>query len=168
MITSVKSSNWRIVIPNLNEYTTQSESHKHALKLLILQRLHHRPQHRTSSMKSQFQRGLKYYSISLQPHSNGVPHLDILLIYDKSILRRYTDFDYLYKHGNITTYRRLNDAILDYGKKQDLSPLSNLPQDYNQIINIQQLKNDPFLYLYNKMKQDPCLLYTSPSPRDRG
>ena len=151
----VKSSNWRIVIPNLNEYTTQSESHKYALKQLILQRLHHRPQDYRSSIKSQFQRGLKYYSISLQTHSNGVPHLDILLIYDKSITRQLKDFDYLYKHGNITTYRRLNDAILDYGKKQDPSPLSNLPSDNSELINIQQLKNDPYLYLYHKMCCDP-------------
>ena len=167
-----KSKFWRIVIPNLQQYKDASESQLLQLKQLILQRLHRRPQDKRASIKSQFQRGLRYYSIAIQKHVNGVPHLDILLIYDQSLLRRLTEFDYLYKHGNITTYRNLNFAILDYNKKQDKSPLSNVPEEtkdfqitqsdgstttirVNSILQIQQLKKDSYRYLELQMLKDP-------------
>ena len=170
--TTRKSKNWRIVIPNLTQYKDASASQLIQLKQLILQRLHRRPQDKRSSIKSQFQRGLRYYSIAIQKHLNGVPHLDILLIYDASIQRQLTDYDYLYKHGNVSTYRNLNQAILDYNKKQDPEPLNNIPEEteaihtvesdgsisthrVNSLIQIQQLKKDPYKYLYDKMKQDP-------------
>ena len=166
-----KSKFWRIVIPNLTQYKDASQSQLLQLKHLILQRLHKRPQLKTSSIKSQFDRGLRYYSIAVQKHLNGTPHLDILLIYDASIQRQLVDYDYLYKHGDITTYRHLNQAILDYHKKQDKSPLSNVPEEtkavsilesdgsistlrVNSLIQIQQLKKDSYRYLYYKMKQD--------------
>lgn len=159
----VKSANWRIVIPNLIQYKDSSPSELHQLKCLILQRLKHRPQHKTSSIKSQFDRGLRYYHIALEHHVNDVPHLDILLIYNKSIQRQLVDYDYLLKHGNITTYRKLNAAILDYGKKQDKEALSNLPDDkflpsgqsVSSIIQLQQLKKDPYRYLELQMLEDP-------------
>ena len=158
-----KSSNWRIVIPNLQQYKNSSPQQLHQLKCLILQRLKRRPQDKRSHMKSQFDRGLRYYHIALERHANGVPHLDILLIYEKSIQRQLVDFDYLLKHGNITTYRKLNQAILDYGKKEDMEALSNLPDDkalpsgqsVNQLIEVQQFKSDPYRYLYKKMCDDP-------------
>ena len=158
-----KSANWRIVIPNLIEYKDSSPQQLRQLRCLILQRLKHRPQLKTSSIKSQFQRGLRYYHIAVQRHANGVPHLDILLVYDKSIQRQLVDFDFLLKHGDITTYRKLNSAILDYGKKQDKEALSNLPPDkvlpsgqsVNQLIEVQELKNDPYLYLQKQMLKDP-------------
>lgn len=158
-----KSANWRIVIPNLQDYKDASSDQLYQLKCLVLQRLKHRPQDKRSHMKSQFDRGLRYYHIALERHANGVPHLDILLIYDKSIERKYSDYDYLLKHGNITTYRNLNQAILDYGKKEDKDALSNLPEDkllpsgqsVNQLIQVQQLKKDPYRYLYCQMKKDP-------------
>lgn len=172
-----RSKHWRIVIPNLTQYKDASEAQLLQLKQLILQRLHHRPQDKRSSIKSQFQRGLRYYSIAIQKHLNGIPHLDILLIYDQSIQRQLVDYDYLYKHGNITTYRNLNVAILDYNKKQDPNPLNNIPDEtknvqivhedpvtkevkvtkhkVNSLIQIQQLKKDPYLYLYNQMCKDP-------------
>lgn len=151
----VKSAHWRIVIPNLTQYAQASPKELRALKQLILQRLHRRPQHITSSIKSQFQRGLRYYRIALQRHQNNIPHLDILLSYDKSIRRQVTDYDYLLKHGDITTYRKLNSAIIDYGKKQDKQNLSNFPEDTSEILEIQQLKADPYLYLYRLMCKDP-------------
>lgn len=158
-----KSANWRIVIPNLTQYTEASSSELQELKYLILQRLKHRPQFKTSSIKSQFDRGLRYYHIALEHHANGVPHLDILLIYDKSIQRQLTDYDYFLKHGYITTYRKLNQAIIDYGKKQDKQALSNLPenkiasdgQSVSQLIQLQQLKKDPYRYLQLQMLKDP-------------
>lgn len=158
-----KSANWRIVIPNLIQYKDSSPQELHELKCLILERLKHRPQLKTSSIKSQFDRGLRYYHIALERHVNGVPHLDVLLIYDKSIRRQLTDYDYLLKHGDVTTYRKLNQAIIDYGKKEDKEALSNLPEDkitlegqtVSQLIQIQQLKRDPYSYLYDRMKQDP-------------
>ena len=158
-----KSANWRIVIPNLTQYKDSSPQKLMELKYLILQRLKHRPQDKRSHIKSQFDRGLRYYHIALERHANGIPHLDILLIYQKSIQRQLVDYDYLLKHGDVTTYRKLNAAILDYGKKQDKEALSNLPEDkelpsgqvINQIIQIQQLKKDPYLYLYNQMCKDP-------------
>ena len=170
--TTRKSKNWRIVIPNLTQYKDASASQLIQLKQLILQRLHRRPQDKRSSIKSQFQRGLRYYSIAIQKHLNGVPHLDILLIYDNPITIRPTGFDYLYKHGNVSTYRNLNNAILDYNKKQDPEPLNNIPEEtkaiqivesdgsisthtVNSLIQIQQLKKDPYLYLYNQMCKDP-------------
>ena len=161
-----KSSNWRIVIPNLRDHLTSSSQQLLQLKYLILQRLNKRPQDKRSHIKSEFQRGLRYYRIALQHHANGVPHLDILLIYQKSIQRQLVDYDYLYKHGNITTYRSLNQAILDYGKKQDSQSLHNFPeskdpstgqikQQYSELIQIQDLKKDPYRYLELQMLKDP-------------
>ena len=162
-IKKLKSANWRIVIPNLTQYQHATPQQLRQLKFLILERLKRRPQHPTSNIKSQFDRGLRYYHIALQHHANGMPHLDILLIYDKSIQRQLVDYDYLLKHGNLTTYRKLNAAILNYGRKQDPRPLSNLPEDklgfdgqsVSQLIQLQQLKKDPYAYLYDRMKQDP-------------
>ena len=37
-----------------------------------------------------------------------------------------TRYDYLVKHGNLTRYRSVNAAILEYGRKQDSQPLTNL------------------------------------------
>lgn len=154
-IPQVKSKNWRIVIPNLQEYQNVSSGELQELKRLILERLKHRPQYKDSSMKSEFERGLRYYRIALEHHANGIPHLDILLVYDKSIKRRPTDYDYLYKHGDVTTYRQLNRAIIEYGKKEDKHSLSNFPEDTKEVLIVQELKKDPFRYLYRKMKEDP-------------
>ena len=159
----VKSANWRIIIPNLIDYKDSTSEQLHQLKCLILQRLKRRPQDPRSHIKSQFDRGLRYYHIALEHHANGVPHLDILLIYDRSIQRQLVDYDYLLTHGNITTYRKLNQAIIDYGKKQDAQALSNLPEDQllpdgssvSSIIRFYDFKSDPYLYLYHQMKKDP-------------
>ena len=162
-LTPLKSANWRLVIPNLQQDKDSTSEEFHQLKCLILQRLKHRPQDPRSHIKSQFDRGLRYYHIALEHHVNGVPHLDILLIYQKSLARRSTEYDYLFKHPNITIYRKLNAAIIDYGKKQDMQALSNLPDDkitsdgqsVSQLIQIQQLKKDPYRYLELQMLKDP-------------
>lgn len=151
----LKSANWRIVIPNLHQYKDASQAQLYQLKCLILQRLKKRPQDHRSNMKSQFQRGLKYYHIAVERHVNGVPHLDILLIYENSVRYSTTYFDYLLKHGHLTTYRKLNSAILNYGKKQDRGALSNLPKDTDEILNVQELKSDPYRCLELQMLKDP-------------
>lgn len=167
-----KSPHWRIVIPNLIQYKNASMDQLNQLKNLILQRLHRRPQDPRSNIKSEFQRGLRYYSIALEHHANGVPHLDILLIYDRSIQRQVTDYNYLYKHGDLTTYRHLNQSILDYGTKEDLEPLSNIPKEtkdvsvvsddgslstrkVNVLLQVQDLKKNPYRYLELQMLKDP-------------
>ena len=154
-ISPIRSAHWRIVIPSLTQYTHSSFEDFMNLKYLILERLKHRPQQITSNIKSEFQRGLTYYRIALEHHVDGTPHLDILLSYDKSIQRRPTDFDFLLKHGNVTTYRKLNSAIIDYGKKEDKNSLSNFPEDLNQILNFQEFKQDPYRYLELQMLKDP-------------
>jgi hypothetical protein len=152
-----KFSNLRIVIPNLTQYKDATLQELSQLKYLILQRLRHHPKRnpKSKSFKSEFERGLQYYCISLERHANGIPHLDILLIYQKSIQRQFTDYDYLLKHGDLTFYRKLNEAILDYGTKEDLEPLSNLPKETEQVIDFQLFKKDPYRYLELKMDQDP-------------
>ena len=143
----LKSKNWRIVIPNLQQYKNSSLERLLELKQLILERLKHRPQDKRSHMKSQFQRGLRYYNIAVQHHANGIPHLDILLIYQKSIQRQLRDFNFLLKPGHVTTYRRLNQAILEYGRKQDKQPVTNISPDQFipndiQLQNQKQSNND--------------------------
>lgn len=154
-VPKVKSANWRIVIPHLSQYLNGTAQQLTALRYLILQRLRCRPQDNRSSIKSQFARGLRYYRIALQHHANGVPHLDILLCYDKSIQRYLTDYNYLLKQGHITTYRKLNAAIVDYGTKQDLQHLSNFPQSLKDVLEFQQFKTDPYRYLELQMLKDP-------------
>ena len=141
----IKSKFWRVVIPNLSEYQASSLSQLRDLRCLILQRL----------LDRESRRGLQYYRIALQHHKNGVPHLDILLTYHLSKQRRLTDWDYLLKHGDVTPYRQLNKAIIQYGTKQDKESLSNFPQDTSHILDLQQLTKDPFAYLYARMRQDP-------------
>ena len=158
-----RSANWRIVIPNLQQYKDSTPEQLMQLRHLILQRLKRRPQDPRSNMKSEFDRGLRYYHIAIERHANGVPHLDILLIYDKSIQRQLVDYNFLLKQGHITTYRTLNNAILNYGKKQDTTALSNLPESkvlpsgqmVNQILELQKFKRDPYRYLELQMLKDP-------------
>ena len=140
-----KSASWRIVIPNLQQYHTASQEQLLQLKYQVLQRIKNK----------QTKHGLQYYHIALQHHQNQIPHLDILLLYATSKQRRLTDFDYILRHGNITTYRKLNLAILDYGKKEDPHCLSNLPPDSSTILQLQQLKRDPYRFLELQMLKDP-------------
>lgn len=140
-----KSANWRLVIPHLQVYKDSSPEELMNLKYQTLELL---KQH-------QKKYSLRYHHIALEHHQSGIPHLDILLIYDKSVRHKFTHFDYLVKHGNLSTYRKLNEAILNYGKKQDKDALSNLPEQNQSLLNLQQLKRDPYSYLYDRMKQDP-------------
>lgn len=143
--TKLRSKFWRIVIPNLIQYQNCTPTQLQQLKYAVLQRL----------LAKQTKRGLQHYRIALEHHLNGVPHLDILLTYQSSKQRRLTDWDYLLRHGNVTHYRQLNKAIIQYGTKQDKQALSNFPDDLTSVLDLQQLKADPYSYLYDKMKLDP-------------
>ena len=144
-----KSAFWRIVIPSLTQYNNSTPQELNQLKIDI----------KTKLLEAQTKRQLRYYKIAIQSHKNGDVHLDILIAYTVSIQRRLTDFDYLLKHGNVTTYRRLNEAIIDYGSKQDPSPLTNMPKTSSELVHQLErhvrLKKDPYLFLQNQMKKDP-------------
>ena len=141
----IKSKNWRIVIPNLREYVNSSNEQLLLLKYNILQRL----------LRKEKDKGLQYYRIALEHHQNGVPHLDILLTYSPSRQRRLTSWDYLLKHGDVTAYRTLNKAIIQYGTKQDAASLSNFPPDCAKLLQLNQMLKDPYTFFESRMMQDP-------------
>lgn len=143
----VKSAYWRIVIPHLQQLSRYTSAQLFQLKQSILEKL--------LTRQRKGKRYLQYYRIALEKHQTGIYHLDILLAYQKSIQHRLTEYDYLFKHGNITTYRRLNDAIIDYGNKQDKQNLSNFPENTSAILDLQRLKQDPYRYLELQMLKDP-------------
>lgn len=138
-----------------------------ALKQQVLQRL----------IQKESKRKAKIYAwtIAWQTHpASGLPHLDILVVYERNVQVVCTGFDYLIKNLNIqqrdvnddvgvghvwvTPYssKKLSKAILDYGQKEDPSPISNLKHQIKQdLTRLHKLKADPYLYLYNRMKQDP-------------
>ena len=115
---------WRLVIPNLKNYSTDwnyKSSDIIILKQNIVDLL-------TLKQKS---RGLDGYTVAVERHSgSSLPHLDILLKYSKNIRNTLTRYDYLIKHGNLSKYKTLNKAILEYGLKEDPHPLSNINIKY--------------------------------------
>ena len=142
----IRSKNYRLVIPDLKQYQDSTPAQLLQLKGDALQFL----------LQSQKNRALRYYCIALQLHpTTRVPHLDILLVYDQSVQTSLNRFDKFLKHGNLTNYRDLNKAILEYGRKEDINPLSNLPPDTTQIVELQPLKRDPYRYLELQMLKDP-------------
>lgn len=143
----IRGKYFRLVIPHLQQYKGHPQELQ-TLKgdtLLALLRKQDTPSY-----------SLQHYCISAQTHpTSGIPHLDILLIYDRSVLKSLRRFDYLIKPGHLTRYKNLNAAILQYGRKQDPKPLTNLPTDTSQILNLQQLKKDSYRYLQLEMLKDP-------------
>ena len=115
------------------------------------------------------------WSCAWQTHAaTGLPHLDILIVYQKNIKPLLTSFDYLIKdlkiqqrytddqvsHGHIwsTPYssKKLNRAILQYGQKQDPTVLTNLTLAVKQqLLAVNLLKADPYRYLELQMLKDP-------------
>ena len=115
------------------------------------------------------------WSISWEIHpSSGLPHFDILLVYNNNLQASYNTFDYLIKdlkiqqkdvgdqigigHVWVTPYssKKLNKAILDYGEKEDPSPLSNLSLHVKEdLVRVNLLKADPYRYLQLQMLKDP-------------
>lgn len=150
----IKSRYFRLVIPNLEQFKDQpaqlNKLKGDTLNLLLQRQTH-----------------LQHYKIAVETHpTTGVPHLDILLMYAQAVRKSLNRFYYLIKHGHLSKYPKLNQAILAYGDKQDTQVLTNLPkspdpvtgelkEDTSRILSIAQLKRDPYGYLYDRMKQDP-------------
>ena len=115
------------------------------------------------------------WSIAWETHAaTGLPHLDILIVFQKNIITPYTGFDYLIKdlkisqkeigdqikigHVWVTPYSstKLSKAVLEYGQKEDPRVLTNLTLETKQYLTrLHSLKNDPYLYLYKQMCKDP-------------
>lgn len=127
-------------------------------------------------LKHEKHRGLDCYTIAWQTHqSNGLAHLDILLMYNKPIKKSLSSFNYLLdicpqdlgyfnqKQGqvpqvNITAYSlsRLNQAIIEYGQKEDPKTLSNFRhEDSSRHLILAAIKADPYGYLSDRMREDP-------------
>jgi len=131
---------WRLVIPALQEYGANPPRDNldlRNLKKRTLDLLH----------ANENSRGLSKWCIAWQTHpGSGYAHLDILLVYVKSIKNPATRYDYLVKHGDLTKYRALNRAILEYNLKEDQESLTNL--DVGRVILESRAKTD----LYNLME----------------
>lgn len=112
----IRGKYWRLIVPNLTEYDIKDTKKLTQLKQQVLELL----------LEKQTKRSLKKWCIAVQKHISGIPHLDILLVYDKGMLNAYNRYDYVIKHGNLTKYRTLNKAILEYNLKQDNAPLTNI------------------------------------------
>jgi hypothetical protein len=115
------------------------------------------------------------WAVAWQTHAaSGLPHLDVLLVFQKKIFCEHTIFDYVIKKLNIrqrdvgdqvgvghvwvTAYsaRKLSKAVLQYGQKQDPALLTNMtPQTKDDLVRVSRLKADPYAYLYDQMCKDP-------------
>lgn len=115
------------------------------------------------------------WSIAWQTHAaSGLPHLDLLLVYQRNVNANYTTFDYLIKKLNInqrdvgddvgvghvwvTPYssKKLNKAILQYGQKEDPCVISNISlQTKDDLTRLHKLKADSYKFLYDQMKKNP-------------
>jgi hypothetical protein len=94
--------------------------------------------------------------VSWQTHpTSGIPHLDILLVYKKAVMNSMNHYNYLLKHGELTRYSKLNDAILTYGTKQDPSPLISPEFNPLTVINQKRLIDDPYIVMYDQMIKAP-------------
>lgn len=132
---------WRLVIPAISQYgvnwTYDTPSVKR-LKASVVDLL----------VSKQRPRGLDQYLVAVERHpGSGKLHLDILLTYFRKVRNGANKYDYLIKHGNLTRYRTVNAAILDYNRKQDPSPLGNL--DTRKTLRISRVKTE----LYDMMQQ---------------
>ena len=142
---TVRSANYRLVVPSLTNLVGASVDARLAYRSQVLRLL----------LQRQRSRGLQRYHVALEGHADGTPHLDVLLVYERSVRTSLARFDYLGKHGDLTHYRRLNEAILNYGRKQDVGALSNLPDDVTPMTYVAELRRDPYAFLSARMRQDP-------------
>lgn len=139
---------WRIVIPHLDSYPRcppRDHEGLQQLKCEVLDRLYER----------ELKRGLVYWCVVWQTHpGTGYAHLDILLGYSKKVQNTYRRYDYLLKHGDLTRYRTLNKAIIEYGHKQDQKPLTNITSISGLLLE-QSVKNDIYATLQKAMLEKP-------------
>lgn len=142
MQNKILGTNFRWVVPQLS---AEVWGRKQQFKLGLLDRL---------LASKTARKGIKYYSIAVESHADGNPHLDMLIIFEKQIRLANTQLDFLVqKHGDLTRYRTLNQAILEYGSKQD-TPLTNLT-NVEFILNEQDVRRDPVTFLMRRVDRDP-------------
>lgn len=133
---------FRWVVPKIDLLKTQN---KQKFKEEILTRLNF-----SKTAKKQ----IEYYAISVETHQDESFHLDMLIIFKKMVSMSLTELDILCdKHGNLTKYRTLNLAILNYNYKEDV-PLTNI-QSLNEVLNRQEIKTDPYYFFQKQMLKDP-------------
>ena len=138
---------WRLVIPDLQQYGTDWTYDTPAICELRAKTV-------DQLALMQCDRGLDKWLVAVERHpGSGRLHLDILLVYDKRIKNILTRYDYLGKHGNLTRYRTVNTAILDYGRKQDPAPLGNL--DTVSVIMQSRVTTDLYAMMRQAMLRDP-------------
>lgn len=170
---------YRLVIRNIEGYGTFKVPVKDVkrqanicpqldrLKQQVLDRLLQKESRRTVKLVN--------WAVAWQVHAaTGLPHLDLLVVYQKPCILDHTAFDYLIKkstirqrdvgdqvgvgHVWVTPYssKKLNKAIIDYSFKEDPAVITNLTLEAKQqLVRVNLLKADPYLYLRNKMLQDP-------------
>ena len=138
---------WRLVIPNLAQYGTDWTYTNAAiceLRAKIVDQLTFK----------QLKRGLANWLVAVERHPGSrLAHLDILLVYKKSVKNSLKRYDYLIKHGNLTRYRTVNAAILDYGRKQDPRPSGDL--DTASVIMQSRVKTQLYQMMQAAMLRDP-------------
>jgi len=143
----IRGKVWRIVIPHLEAYGANPPRDNldlQDLKRRTLDLLH----------ANENSRGLSKWCVAWQTHpGSGYAHLDILLIYSKCILNPMTRYDYLVKHGNLTKYRTLNRAILEYNLKEDKRALTNL--NVKRKLLESQVKDDLYALMEQAMLKCP-------------
>lgn len=139
----VRSRYFRLVIPDLRDHLDPADLLRlkgDTLRLLL----------------DRQGQSLQYYKVAAQTHpTTGIPHLDILLLYRRSVKKSLNRFDYLVKHGHLTRYRKLNQAILQYGDKQDQAPLTNLPLNSSLVLRAKEVQTDLYSVLEQEMLRDP-------------
>ena len=170
---------YRLVIRNIEGYGTlpvdQRGKKRVPGRVRELDNLKQRVLDRLIQKQSQRKVKLVNWCIAWQTHAaSGLPHLDMLLVYDRNFQAVYTTFDYLIKDLNIeqrnvgddvgighvwvTPYssKKLNKAILQYGQKEDPHPLSNITvQTKDDILRLNKVKDDSYRYLELQMLKDP-------------
>ena len=174
-----KSSIYRLVISNIQgygEFPITTKNSKRSVGLCPqLDNLKKRVLDHLLLQQNKRKIKLINWSIAWEIHpGSGLPHLDILIIFERNVKPYLNGFDYLIKdlgilqapstesftagHVWITPYSptKLNKAILDYGEKQDPSVITNMTDDSKeQLVRLNQLKDDPYAYLYDQMKKNP-------------
>lgn len=138
---------WRLVIPAIEGYGVRPP--RDCQRLARLKR-----EVTDLILDRQRPRGLEHWCVAWQTHSgSGLPHLDILLGYHRAVKNSLKRYDYVLKHGDLTRYKALNRAILDYGRKQDPCPLSNIDSD--RLLLESEVKGDLYGALQAAMVRNP-------------
>lgn len=138
----LRGTTFRWVVPQLSPRIWEN---KQAWKVALLDRL---------QASKTARKGLRNYSIAVESHADGNPHLDLLLIFETRVRMSVVELDFLCdKHGDLTRYRNLTAGVLDYGSKED-KPLTNI-SDRAAILAAHEFKQDPYRVIQTQMLKDP-------------